>query len=273
MNPPPSLHARQATPLPGTRNTVFRAGLGAALLALTASCSGDMGVDSDAIDAELVGEVSELGVSASAEGLELAAAVDKAQFLSNPTFDGFPVPCNTSRRQTINNAETRAGEILNATIIGTEQVNLELLFPPIGQLSLHTRRFILIFDDGITDLFTMTGRIRKKLVNIRSVMAAAFHTCHDEDESVLVSDEGEFVTCRESDAFASTNFAGGAENAVRWCDIGLEQSQDEIAITLMHELSHQDRTADETGTRVEDDNRNGLMYNAHNLGRWMREHR
>jgi hypothetical protein len=231
-----------------------------------------MGGDSDAIDAELVGEGPGRDVSDSAEGLELAATVDKAQFLANPTFDGFPVPCDASRREAINDAETRAREIVDATIIGTDQVTLELLFPGPPPLSDHTRRFLLIFDDDITDLITMAGRVRQKLVNIRSVMAAAFHTCHDEDESVTVRD-GEFFTCRESDVSAATNFAGGAENPVRWCDLGLAQTQDEIAITLMHELSHQDRTADSTGTRVEDDNRNGLMYNAHNISRWLRDHR
>jgi hypothetical protein len=83
-----------------------------------------------------------------------------------------------------------------------------------------------------------------------------------------------FKTCNQMVGLAaSTNFAGGAENAVRWCDFGLSQTVDQRAVTLLHELVHQDRTADATGIpagRVFDTSDTGRLYNAHNWSSWFR---
>jgi hypothetical protein len=76
-------------------------------------------------------------------------------------------------------------------------------------------------------------------------------------------------TCSQvSDLAAATDYVGGAENRIRWCDLGLAKTVDQRAITLLHELTHQDRTADATGRRVLDNDSTGRLYNAHNWSIW-----
>jgi hypothetical protein len=250
-----------ATRRRGKTSTLLRAGVGAALLALTPSCSGDMGGDSDTIDTELVGDDFEP---------DLATTVDKAQFPINPTFNGFPVACSASRRLIINAADARARQL----VAGAETATVFVFFDFLNGLPYEpdTELFRFLFVPGVTDLATLLSsatRMGQKLGNILEVMSTAFHTCHDGDESVAFID-GRFQTCNQLLAFAATSSVGGAELPVRWCDFGLQQDPDEIAITLSHELSHQNRTADETGIQVLDNNNNGLQYNAHNIDRWIR---
>jgi len=242
-------------------NALFRAGIGAALLALTPSCSGDMGRDSNAIDTDLGGEGSEL---------ELASTVDKAQFPSNPTYDGFPVRCSTLRRTTIEAAEARSIEIVNSAHGATTFVFFDVLSP--APFNAATNRFRNIFAPGVTDLATLqfiVSRMGQKLNNIVEAIPTAVHTCHDEDESVVERADGSFDTCAESQAKAATDLAG--DDRIRWCDEGLQQDPDNVAVTLAHELAHQNRTADDTGTEVRDNNNRGLPYNAQNISRWLLE--
>lgn len=248
--------------------------MGGGLLALTAACSGDMGENSFATELERDGHVSDLEnvVPVDAEA-NPGASIDKARFVITATYDGFPVGCDGSRIQIIRPAQSRAEDILDATIASTQAAWEELLFsaPPYSTL---TERFRFLFNANSSDpyYFVITAaRMDEKLRNIRAVIGDAYHTCHGDDESVAFIG-GDYVTCGESLVNASTNFVGGADNAIRWCDIGLAQSQSEVAVTMVHELAHQDRTADASGTRVIDTNANGPAYNAHNIARWLRDH-
>jgi hypothetical protein len=109
--------------------------------------------------------------------------------------------------------------------------------------------------------------VGQKQAKVSQVLASAVHTCHGANESVIVKG-GVFRTCNQELVSAATEFAGGAENAIRWCDVGLAESVNARAVILLHELTHQDRTADSTGGRVIDTNANGRLLNAHNYSTW-----
>jgi hypothetical protein len=274
MNQAPSrLSLRTATTSPsGTMNTLVRTGLVGALVALTAACGGEMDGGSDGIDGALTDQGSAVvDVSDVAAEPEPTDVIDKATFNDNLTLNGFNVGCTAAQKALINAAQTRALEILalagpanaDARVHRTtpKAATFRVIFVPNGNTNPDPNR-------GAPDAWdTATFSVGQKLSHVSQVLSSAVHTCHGGNESVVLVN-GVFQTCNQSLVFAATEFAGAGEDPIRWCDLGLAQNVDDRAVTLLHELTHQDRTADATGSRVLDDNSNGLLYNAHNYSRW-----
>jgi hypothetical protein len=280
MNQTPSrLSLRPATTaLSHQKNTLLRIGLGGALLALTAACSGDIDPGSEDFEGELDTQdtaVVDAFEGSDSWGSEQEGAIEKATFDDNRTFNGFNVACTAAQKQRIRDAEARARQILEIAgpANAAARVNrttskagtFRTYFVPNGNTNPDPNRTSPDAWD------TASFRVAQKLVKVSEVLASAVHTCHGGNESVIRRGDGTFRTCNESLASAATEFVGGADNAVRWCDIGLEQDLNARAATLLHELTHQDRTVDATGIpagRVFDNNNTGNVYNAHNYSVW-----
>jgi hypothetical protein len=275
---PSIVSPRPATTAPlNKKNTLFRLALGGALLALTAACSGDLDAGSDGFEGELDDQGSEVLDDADfADAPEaMDDGIEKATFNDSLTFNGFNVACTAAQKQRIRDAEARAVQILaiagpanasarvnrNTTKAGT----FRTYFVPNGNRNPDPNRTSPDAWD------TASFRVAQKLVKVQQVLASAVHTCHGGNESVIQRADGTFSTCNQSLANAATSFVGGADNAVRWCDLGLDQELNARAATLLHELTHQDRTVDATGIpagRVFDNNNTGNVYNAHNYSIW-----
>jgi hypothetical protein len=273
---PSRLSLRTAATAPSrTMNTLLCAGLGGALLALATACSGEMDAGSDEIEGDLEDQASEVvDVSDAADAPEPAGAIEKATFNDSLTYNGFNVGCTAAQKQLINAADARAREILATTMPATAEARVNrntskartfrVYFVPDGSANPDPNR---ASPDAVD---TAVFRVGQKLAKVSQVLPSAIHTCHGGNESVR-REGGVFKTCNQTVGLAaSTDFVGGAENAIRWCDFGLSQSVDERAVTLLHELTHQDRTADATGGRVFDDSNTGRLYNAHNYSSWFR---
>ncbi len=274
MNRVPSrLSLRTAATTPSRLlSTLFRAGLAGALLAATA-CSGDMDPDSDGFEGEDEELVTELvDVSDFDEAPEPSDRIEKATFNDNLTFNGFNVACTAAQKQLIRDAEARARQILDIATPANASARVnrttqkagvfKIYFVPNGNTNPNPNR------TSPDEWDTASFRVAQKLVKVSGVLASAVHTCHGPNEPVASLD-GVLKTCSQvAGLAASTNFAGGAENAIRWCDFGLSQSLNSRATTLLHELTHQDRTADATGGRVFDNANTGRVYNAHNYSSW-----
>jgi hypothetical protein len=273
---PSIISLRPATTVPSSkRNMLLRAALGGALLAFTAACSGDMDAGLDELEGDLEDQASEMmDVSDSAVVPEAEGPIEKATFNDSLTYNGFNVACTAAQKQLIRDAEARAVQILGIAgpANASARVNrttskastFKIYFVPNGNTNPDPNR-------GSPDEWdTASFRVGQKLSKVSQVLASAVHTCHGGNESATVQG-GVFKTCNQVVGLAAaTNFAGGAENAVRWCDFGLSQSLNERAVTLLHELTHQDRTADATGGRVFDTSDTGRLYNAHNYSSWFR---
>lgn len=274
MNQAPSgLSQRTAPAIPScTLNTLLRAGLGAALLALTAACSDDMLAGQEGFDAELEDPNSELLETLdSADELEETGVVDKATFSDTATYNGFNVGCTADQKARIEEAQARAAQILSIAgpANASARVNrttakasaFKTIFVPNGNTNPDPNR-------GSPDAWDVASlSVAQKSVKLSQVLASALHTCHGGNESHNIVN-GVFNTCNQSGANASTNGSAGTPNTIRWCDGGLAQTVNARAVTLLHELTHQDRTNDATNGHVFDDNRNGEVYNAHNYSRW-----
>ena len=271
MNQAPSRLRTAATAASGTMNTLLRAGLGAALLALTAACSGDLDAGSDGLEGELEGQGSEV-VDVSDSLPEPAGAIEKAAFNDNLTFNNVNIACTATQKALIREADTRAREILGIAgpANASARVNrnttragiFRTYFIPNGNRNPDPNRTSPDAWD------TASFRVGQKTAKVSDVLASAVHGCPAGNEPVARREDGTFATCNQSGANAATDFAG--DNAIRWCSFGLAQSLDDRAVTLLHELTHQDRTADATGLRVWDDDRNGRLYHAQNWSSWFR---
>lgn len=229
---------------------------GLAVAALTLAC----GSEADPYAGEFT-DVSEADPSVVAER-SAGSTVDKAVFESR-TFEGVDVTCDTDERALILEAEARARVIIDDAItngrIAVDDFLAGAPFQPI------TNRFLLVFGND-SDVFT---KVIDKLINVRQQITGASHICHADDEPVIFI-RGELLTCAERVGLAAaTEFAGAPP--IRWCPFGLEQTADERGITLMHELTHQRRTANFTGEDVLDDDSTGAHNNAHNYSRWLRD--
>jgi hypothetical protein len=267
------------TALSNKKNMLVRVALGGALLALTAACSGDLDAGSDGFEGELDDQGSEVLDDADfADAPEaMDDGIEKATFNDSLTFNGVNVACTAAQKQLIRDAEARAVQILaiagpaNASArvnrTTTKAGIFRIYFVPNGNTNPNPNR------TSPDEWDTASFRVAQKLVKVGQVLASAVHTCHGPNEPVVTRD-GVLKTCGEvAGLAAATSFAGGAENAIRWCDFGLSQSLNERAVTLLHELTHQDRTVDATGMpagRVFDDNNTGRLYNAHNYSSWLR---
>jgi hypothetical protein len=255
-------------------NTFLCAGLAGALLASTA-CGGDLDAGSDGSAEAFLDQGSDsVDAYDSAEGLEAEDVIEKAVFPNNPTFNGFNVSCDTSRKSTITRADTEARRILGIALPAnaTARVNRNTvkgrlfrdIFVPGGNLNPNPNR-------PSPDAWDIaSSRVGQKLAKVSSVLASAEHTCSANNESFRQLSNGTFQTCGQIQASAATSFAGGP---VRWCDTGLNEmfGIGPVALTLLHELTHQDRTADAQGTRVVDPGSNppsDPLANVENYVRW-----
>ena len=280
---PSRLSLRTAT-ASRTMNTFLLVGLGGALLALTAACSSDIDPGSDGFEEEVEEQGSNVVDAFEAEdALEPASdVIEKASFNDSAIFEGSAVNCTAAQKTLIRAAEARAREILGIAgpANASARVNrttdkagiFRTSFVPNGNTNPDPNR---TSPDAWDNASFSVGQ---KLSKVAQVLASAFHTCHGPNEKVLRRD-GVFITCSESGANASTFFEGGAENAVRWCDAGLNQGVAARAVTLLHELTHQDRTADARPgfipntnppvpvSRV-DDTSTVRLSNAFNYSRW-----
>lgn len=265
-----------ATPRSGTMNTLLRAGVSGALLAFTAACSGDLDAGGDGFEGELEEQGSEaVDIADFSDAPEATGAVEKATFNDSLTFNGFNVACTAAQKQLIRDAEARAVQILaiagpaNASArvnrTTSKASTFKIYFVPNGNTNPDPKR-------PSPDAWDNASfRVGQKLVKVSQVLASAVHTCHGPNEPVATLD-GVLKTCSQvAGLAAATSFTGGADNAIRWCDFGLSKGLNERAVTLLHELTHQDRTADATGIpagRVFDDDHTGRLYNAHNYSQW-----
>lgn len=190
------------------------------------------------------------------------STVDKAVF-PRVTFEGIDVTCEAGEQDPIREADARARVIIDDAITnGRIAVDDFLAGPPFQPI---TDRFLLLFGND-SDVFT---KVIDKLIKVRQQIAGASHSCHAENELVIFLG-GRLLTCAErSDLAAATEFAGAPP--IRWCPFGRELPLDERAIILLHELTHQRRTANFTGEDVFDDDRNGPHNNAQNYSRWLRD--
>lgn len=257
----------------GTMNTLLRASLGGALVALTAAC-GDMGAGSDGLEGELEDQGSEVvDEFDSADALEAEGVIEKATFNDNATYNGFNVSCTATQKDLIRAAQARAIEILN--IAGPANASAR-----VNRTTVKAGRFRTYFvPNGNTnpdpnrsapDAWDIASfSVAQKLVKVSQVLASAVHTCSGGNESFRQLSNGTFQTCNQGLASAATSFVGGADNPIRWCDVGLDANVNTRAVTLLHELVHQDRTADATGGRVFDNADKGRVYNAHNYSSWL----
>jgi hypothetical protein len=257
-----------------TKHRFLRAGLGGALVALATACSGDMDASHE-FEGELGDQGSEVvDESDSAHAPQVTGAIEKATFDDSRTFNGFVVACSAAQKALINAADARAREILGIAMPAnaSARVNRNTVkagifrtnFVPNGNRNPDPNRTSPDAWD------TASFRAGQKMAKVSDVLASAVHTCHGGNESVIQID-GVFRTCNErSQTSAVTDFVGGAENAIRWCDLGLSQEVNARAVTLLHELTHQDRTADATGTRVLDNENPPGLYNAQNWSSWFR---
>ena len=246
-----------AATLSGTMNTLLRAGLAGALLALTAACSGNMDAGSEGID----------GVSEEA-----------ATFDDNATINKFNVGCTPTQKMLIRAAEARALEIL--AIAGPANANarvnrttgkgtvFQIYFVPNGNPNPDPKRTSPDAWD------TASFRVGQKQAHLFEVLASPggiLHTCHGGNET-LFSDNGVFKTCNQLGVNAATNSVaadGLAANTVRWCEGALGGNPDTTAVTLLHELTHQNRTNDATGHHVADvTSPDGPLYIAQNWSSW-----
>lgn len=270
--PRPSLSAA-AKPSSRTLN-ILRAGVGGALLALATGCSGDMGAGSDQPEGELDDQGSELADAFdSADVAEPAGVIEKATFNDSAVFNGFDVSCTASQKELIRTAEAQARQILDIALPATAAARVNRTsvkagvfrtsFVPNASTSPDPNRTSP--DEWDTAAFS----VAQKLLKVSQVLASALHTCHADNESIRRDESGAFRTCLEIGGNASTSFEGGAEVPVRWCAAGLDQDLGGRAVTLLHELIHQDRTADATGGRVRDIDDFGRVYNAIHYGRWL----
>jgi hypothetical protein len=254
----------------GTLNTLLRAGLGGALLALATACSGDLGAGSDELD----GQGSELADALdSADVPETAGVVEKATFNDNASLNGFNVSCTAAQKQLINAAEARARQILDIALPATADARVNRTTQKAGIFrSTFVPNASTNPDPNRTspdEWDIAASSVAQKLVKVSQVLPTALHTCHADNESIRTDEDGVFRTCNEIGGNASTDFEGGAEIPVRWCEAGLEGDVGDRAVTLLHELTHQDRTADATDRRVRDNDNFGRVYNALNYGRWL----
>jgi hypothetical protein len=266
-----SLRTAATTPS-GTMNALLRAGLGGVLLALTTACSGDMDAGSLGFDGELEDQGSELvDESDPADAPDPAGTIEKATFNTNTFFNGFDVTCTPGQQALINAAEERAGEIL--AIAGPANADarvnrtrgkafiFQTSFVPNGNTNPNPNR--LLPDEWDTASFS----VAQKSVHLGEFLASAAHTCHGDNEPLGLFN-GVLQTCGELQASAATGGLSGELNVIRWCDAGLEDDVNGRAVTLLHELNHQDRTNDATGRHVGDDASNGPVYDAQNYDRW-----
>jgi hypothetical protein len=254
----------------GTLNTLLRAGLGGALLALATGCSGDLDAGSDELD----DQGSELADAFdSADAPEAAEVIEKATFDDNAVFNGFDVSCTAAQKQLIAAAEARARQILDIALPATADARVNRTTQKAGVFRTSFVPNASTNPDpnrtSPDEWDTAAFRVAQKLVKVSQVLPSALHTCHGDNESIRRDETGVFRTCNEIGGNASTSFAGGAEVPVRWCEAGLEGNVNAMAVTLLHELTHQDRTADATGGRVLDDDSTGRLYNALNYARWL----
>jgi hypothetical protein len=266
--------SRRTGTLNSTLNALLRAGLGGALLALATACSGNMGAGSDELEGELDDQGSELADAFdSADVPGPAGVIEKATFNDNATFNGFDVSCTTAQKQLITTAEARARQILDIALPATADAR-------VNRTSVKAGVFRTSFvpnastnpDPNRTspdEWDTAASRVAQKLLKVSPILASSLHTCHGDNESIRRDGSGAFRTCLEIGGNASTSFEGGAEIPVRWCAAGLEQDLGGRAVTLLHELIHQNRTADATGGVVIDDDSTGRLNNANNYHRWL----
>jgi hypothetical protein len=275
MTRAPSLCSRRiaAATFSCRMNTLLRAGLGGALLAL-AACSGDMDAGSDGSEGELEDPGSEVvDVLDSTAVPQLAGVIEKATFDDNATYNGFSVRCTPEQKALINAAEARAREVLaiampanaNARVNRTTQKaqTFQIYFLPDGDTNPDPNRTSPDAWD------TASSRVGQKMAKVSEVLTSPIHTCHGGDESII--NDGTFRTCNQTLANAATNSeatGGLAANTVRWCERGLAGSPNARAVTLLHELTHQDRTNDSTEGHVFDDDRAGRLYDAQNWSNW-----
>lgn len=262
---------------------LLRAGMAGALLALTTACSGDMDAATDGFENEVEDQGSEVvdafesadAWELESDGLESDGLIEKATFNDDRTFEGTLVNCDDNQKLLIRAADIRAREILAIAMAAnaSTRVNRNSAQNP----KASTFKTYLVPNGNTNpdpnraspdEWDTASFRVGQKLANVSQVIASAVHTCHGADEPVAFLD-GAMRTCGEvAGLAASTEFVGGADNAIRWCDFGINKNTDERAITLLHELTHQDRTADATGGRVRDNSDSGVLYNAHNYSQW-----
>jgi len=266
------------TTFSGTLRTLLRTGLTGALLALTAACSGDMDPSSDGFDGELEDQESEIAdLSDSAALAEPAGIIEKATFNDNATLNGVNVKCTTAQKAIINAADTRARQILAIAGPANASARVNRTTTKAGifrtQFVPNGNRFPDPNRTSPDEWDTASFRAGQKIAKVSQVLPSAVHVCPAGNEPVIRLSNGTFQTCNQSQANAATEFVGGADNAIRWCPAGLAQSPDAIAVTLLHELTHQDRTADATGIpagRVRDNENPPGLYNAHNWSSWFR---
>jgi hypothetical protein len=185
-------------------------------------------------------------------------------------YEGFDVACNGTEWELIMAADSHAATLLDATIAATENAMFDFISsneaperPPYLPV---TNRFLAIFGNS-SDVF---ANVLGKLRNVSAVRANSLHTCHALNEPVATVD-GVLRTCDSLAVAAAATSVFGANPPVRWCPFGLGLPVQERAVTLLHELIHQDRTANPTGDRTTDDNSLGIHNNAHNYSRWLNE--
>jgi hypothetical protein len=275
---PSIVSLRPATTAPSNKkNMLLRVALGGALLAFTAACSGDMDAGLDEL--ELQGDVDDHGsevvdIADFSDAPEATDSIEKATFNDSLTFNGVNVACTAAQKQLIRDAEARAVQILSIAGPANASARVNRTTPKAGTFKIY------FVPNGNTnpnpnrtspdEWDNATFRVGQKMVKVGQVLASAVHTCHGPNEPVATLG-GVLKTCSQvAGLAAATSFAGGAENAIRWCDFGLSQALNERAVTLLHELTHQDRTADATGGRVFDTSDTGRLYNAHNYSSWFR---
>jgi hypothetical protein len=233
-----------------------------------------MDAGSDELEGELDDQGSELADSFdSADVAEPAGVIEKATFNDNATLNGVDVSCTAAQKQLINTAEARARQILEIALPATADARVNRTTQKAGIFrSTFVPNASTNPDPNRTspdEWDTAAFSVAQKLVKVSQVLASALHTCHADNEPIRADESGAFRTCLEIGGNASTDFEGGAEIPVRWCAAGLEGDLGGRAVTLLHELTHQDRTADATGGRVRDDDSRGRVYNALNYGRWL----
>jgi len=237
--------------------TVLRAGLGGALLASSAACGGDLGAGSEGGEDTFLDQEAEAADGFdSADGPAEEDVLEKGLF-PNTTFNGFNVACTSPQQQQIQAAEARAKQVLAIAMPATANARVNRNtesgrrfrdnFVPGGNLNPDPNR---TSPDAWDRAANAVGQ---KLAKISQILnnTTVSHTCHADNESIR-RENNVFKTCGETLANASTDFNAGPTTPIRWCIAHLPDGTPALGLTLLHELAHQDRTADATGIRVLD---------------------
>ncbi len=200
---------------------------------LSSSCSGSeepMGGPGESI--ETTPDATEIG------------AAELAFTIGNEAYEGQNVTCTAQQGSRIQSGQDRAADILQAVDDELAGIFVEMIFPG-PTPSPERARFVNKFGPALQSY----TEVREKLKAVSEVVFDNRNSCHDGDQLVTAS-RGEQKTCDELRGLkAATTFTG---TRIRWCPYGLELNATQRAYTIIHELSHQDRTAGPSGGRVTD---------------------